>query len=135
MKSPAPALVAADGGLRSPWRESGPTSRDVKIEEIAIKDRLHHSRHDGDLVEEAFCVIAPHPVCDVEGAVKPKEEEVVGSDGLGLARFGDHEELRHYGHRLQEDGEGPQDLGGAIRKESYTLATQLIKQRVKERKD
>lgn len=104
--------------LRNPWCESGPTSCDVKIEEIAVKDRLHHSRDDGDLVEEAFCVIAPHPVCDVEGAVEPQEEQVVGRDGLGLARFGDHEELRHYGHRLQEDGEGPQDLGGAIRKES-----------------
>lgn len=104
--------------VRSPWWELGPTSCDVKIKEIAVKDRLHHSRHDCDLVEEAFCVIAPHPVCDVEGAVKPKEEQVVGSDGLGLARFGDHEELGHYGHWLQEDGEGPQDLGAATRKES-----------------
>lgn len=93
-----------------------PTSRDVKIEEIAVKDGLHHSRHHGDLVEEAFCVIAPHPVCDVESAVQAKEEQVVCRDGLRLPGFGDHEELRHNGHGLQEDGEGPQDLGGTTRK-------------------
>lgn len=89
-----------------------PTSCDVKIEEITVKDGLHHSRHHGDLVEEALCVITPHPVSDIESAVKPKEEQVVGSDGLRFPSFGDHEELRHDGHCLQEDGEGPQDLGG-----------------------
>lgn len=74
------------------------TSGDVKIEEIAVKDGLHHPRHHGDLVEEAFRVIAPHPVCDVEGAVKAEEEQVVRGDGLRLPGFGDHEELRHDGH-------------------------------------
>lgn len=94
-----------------------PTSCDIKIEEIAVKDGLHHARHHGDLVEEAFCVITPHPVCDVESAVQAEEEQVVCGDGLRLPGFGDHEELRHYGHGLQEDGEGPQDLGGTTRKE------------------
>lgn len=66
-------------------------------------------------------MITPHPVCDVESAVKAKEEQVVCSDGLCLPGFGDHEELWHYGHCLQEDGEGPQDLGGTTRKERVKL--------------
>lgn len=102
--------------LQSPLWGVWPTSRDVKIEEIAVKDGLHHSRHHGDLVKEAFCVITPHPVCDVESAVQAKEEQVVRRDGLRLPGFGDHEELRHNGHGLQKDGEGPQDLGGTTRK-------------------
>lgn len=57
-------------------------------------------------------MVTPHPVGDVQGSVEAEEEQVVGGDGFRLARLGDHEELRHYGHRLQENGEGPQDLGG-----------------------
>ena len=55
-------------------------------------------------------MVAPHPVGQVQGAVQPQEEQVVGGDGLRLARVGDHEQLGHDGHRLQEDGERPQDL-------------------------
>lgn len=108
--------------LQSPLWGLWPTSCDVKIEEIAVKDRLHHARHHGDLVEEAFCVITPHPVCDVESAVQAEEEQVVCGDGLRLPGFGDHEELRHYGYGLQENGEGPQDLGGTTRKERVKLS-------------
>lgn len=63
------------------------------------------------MVKEVLCVVAPQPVGDIKGSVQAKEEQVVGGDGLGLARLGDHEELRHDGHRLQEDREGPKDLG------------------------
>ena len=34
----------------------------------------------------------------------------MGGDGLRLARLADHEELGQDGHRLQVDGERPQDL-------------------------
>lgn len=57
-------------------------------------------------------MVTPHPVGYVEGSVEAEEEQVVGGDGLCLTGLGNHEELRHYGHRLQEDGEGPQDLDG-----------------------
>lgn len=83
---------------------------DVEVEEIAVEDGLHDAGHHRDLVEEALCVIAPHPVGDVEGSVEAEEEQVVGGDGLRLAGLGDHEELWHYGHCFQKDGEGPQDL-------------------------
>lgn len=63
-------------------------------------------------------MVTPHPVDYVEGSVEAEEEQVVGGDGLRLASLGDHEELWHYGHRLQEDGEGPQDLGGIIERET-----------------
>jgi hypothetical protein len=36
----------------------------------------------------------------------------VGGNGLCLARLADHEQLWQDGHRLQVDGEGPQDLMG-----------------------
>lgn len=96
---------------RPPRVGPAPTLCDVQVEEVAVEDGLHHARHHGDLVEDALRVVAPHPVGDVECAVEAQEEEVVGGDGLGLARLGDHEQLWHDGHRLQEDGEGPQDLG------------------------
>lgn len=71
---------------------------DVKVEEIAVKNGLHDARHHSDLVEEAFCVVAPHPVGYVESSVEPKEEQIVGGDRLRLSGLCDHEELRHYGH-------------------------------------
>ena len=39
----------------------------------------------------------------------------MGGDGLCLARLADHEELGQDGHRLQVDGERPQDLGERTR--------------------
>lgn len=57
-------------------------------------------------------MVTPHPVGDVENSIEAEEEQVVCGDGLCLPRLGNHEELWHYGHRLQEDGEGPQDLDG-----------------------
>lgn len=35
----------------------------------------------------------------------------MGGDGLGLAGLADHEQLGQDGHRLQVDGERPQNLG------------------------
>lgn len=34
----------------------------------------------------------------------------MGGDGLSLPSLADHEKLRQNGHRLQVDGEGPEDL-------------------------
>ena len=87
------------------------TPGEVEIEEVAVKDGLHHTGHHGDLVKEALCVVAPHPVGQVEQAVQTQEEQVVGGDRLRLSGVGDHEQLWQDGHRLQVDGEGPQDLG------------------------
>lgn len=95
------------------------TPCDVKVEEIAVENGLHDAGHHGDLVEEALGVVTPHPVGYVEGSVEAEEEQVVGGDGLRLAGLGDHEELRHYGHGLQEDGEGPQDLDGISERETH----------------
>lgn len=47
------------------------TSGEVEVEEVAVEDGLHDSGDHGDLVEEALCVVAPHPVGQVEGAVQP----------------------------------------------------------------
>lgn len=87
----------------------------VKVEEVTVENGLYDSRHHSDLVEEALGVVAPQPVGDVESSVEAEEEQVVGGDGLRLARLGDHEELRQDGNGLQEDGEGPQDLGKKIK--------------------
>lgn len=97
------------------------TPGDVKVEEIAVEDGLHDAGHHSDLVEEALGVVTPHPVGYVEGSVEAKEEQVVGGNGLCLAGLGDHEELWHYGHRLQEDGEGPHDLDGISGRQTHEL--------------
>lgn len=89
---------------------SKPTFRDIKIEEVTVQDSLYHSSHDGDHIEEAFEIVTPDPVEDVEGPVQAQTEQVVCGDGLRLASFADHEELRQDCHWLQVDGEGPKDL-------------------------
>lgn len=82
----------------------------VEIEEIAVKDCLDDACNDGDHVEEAFEVEAPDPVEEIQGTIEAQEEQVVGGDGLCFPSLTDHEELRKDGHRLQVDGESPQDL-------------------------
>lgn len=47
------------------------TSGEVQVEEVTVEDGLHDSRDDGDLIEKALCVITPHPVGQVKGAVQP----------------------------------------------------------------
>lgn len=88
----------------------GPTFGDVKVEEVTVKDGLDHAGHNGDQVEEPFKVVTPDPVEDVERPIQAQAEQVVGGDRLSLASLTDHEELRQDRHRLQVDGERPQDL-------------------------
>lgn len=83
---------------------------DIKVEEVTVEDSLDHSGHNGDHVEEALEIEAPDPVEEIEGPIQAQAEQVVGGDGLGLARLADHEELREDGHRLQVDRERPKDL-------------------------
>lgn len=90
-----------------------PTFGDVEIEEITVEDGLYHPRNDSDLVIEILCVVAPDPVGNVESTVEAQEEKVVCRDGLCFPCLADHEELRKDSHRLQVDGEGPEDLWGA----------------------
>lgn len=87
------------------------TFRNIQIEEIAVEDGLHHAGDDGDHVKESLKVEPPYPVDEIEGSVESKEEQVVGGDGLSLAGLADHEKLGQDGHRLQVDGECPQNLG------------------------
>ena len=93
-------------GQDTAWR----TFRDVQVEEVTVQDGLDNAGHHSNEVEEALEVEAPDPVDEVQGAVEAQEEQVVGGDGLCLPGLADHEELRQDGHRLQVDGEGPQDL-------------------------
>ena len=45
-----------------------------------------------------FDVVSVDPVDDVEGSVWAKCEQVMGSDGLGLARLRHHEQLENKQH-------------------------------------
>lgn len=83
---------------------------DIKVEEVTVEDSLDHTSHNGDHVEETFKVEAPDPVEEIEAPVQAQAEQVVGGDRLCLASLADHEELRQDCHRLQVDGERPQDL-------------------------
>lgn len=94
-----------------------PTFGDVEIEEVTVEDGLYHARNHGDLVVEILGVVAPDPVCNVESTVEAQEEKVVGRDGLSFPCLADHEELRKDSHGLQVDGEGPEYLGGAKRRQ------------------
>lgn len=77
---------------------SKPTFCDIKVEEVTVQDSLHHSSHDGDHIEEAFEIVTPDPVEDVECTVQAQAEQVVCGDGLRLASLADHEELRQDCH-------------------------------------
>lgn len=88
------------------------TFGDVEVEEVTVEDRLDQACHDGDEVKEALEVVAPDPVEEIERAVDAQRKQVVARDGLRLARLAHHEQLRQDGHRLQVDGEGPEDLPG-----------------------
>lgn len=83
---------------------------DIKVEEVTIEDSLDHTSHNGDQVKEAFKVETPDPVEEIKSPIQAQAEQVVGGDCLCLASLADHEELRQDCHRLQVDGERPQDL-------------------------
>ena len=55
--------------------------------------------------------VAVYPVGDVQSSVCAKGKEVMGSDCLCLSSPLQHEELGQDGDGLEEDGEGPEDLG------------------------
>lgn len=82
----------------------------VKVEEVTIENSLDDPSHDGNHVKEALKVEPPDPVEEVEGAIDAQTEQIVGSDGLGLAGLANHKELRQDGHRLKVNGKGPQNL-------------------------
>lgn len=82
----------------------------IQVEEVTVQDSLDHPSNDSYEVEEALEVVAPDPVDQIQGTVQAQEEKVVSGDGFRLSGLADHKELREDGHRLQVDGEGPQDL-------------------------
>lgn len=45
------------------------TSSDVEIEKVAVEDSLDNSCHDGDQIDEAFKVITPDPIQQVQATV------------------------------------------------------------------
>lgn len=87
-----------------------PTFGDIKVEEVTVEDSLDHTGHNGDHVKEAFKVETPDPVEEIEGSIQAQAEQVMGGDRLCFTSLADHEELRQDCHRLQVDGERPQDL-------------------------
>lgn len=87
-----------------------PTFGHIQVEEVTVEDGLYHSRHHCNLVIEILSLVSPDPVSQVERPVQPQEEQVVGSNSLGLSSLADHEELGQNGHRLQVDRESPEDL-------------------------
>lgn len=71
-------------GNNEGWRLSL-TFGDVEVEEVQIEKGLHTACNDGNDVIEAFVVVPPHPVNNVECSVGAQSKEVVGGDGLRLA--------------------------------------------------
>lgn len=88
----------------------------VNVEKVAVENRLDNTGDDGDPVHLVLGLgkVAVDPVGDVQRAVASEGEEIMGRDGLSLARALQHEQLRENGHGLEPDGEGPQDLGRRV---------------------
>lgn len=56
------------------------TFRDVQVEEVAVKNGLDNTSHDGNPVLESFAVVAVDPVDDVQSTVGAQGKQVVRSD-------------------------------------------------------
>ena len=86
------------------------TLGNVQVKEVAVEYRLDAAGDDSNRIEEALRVVAVDPVEDVECSIHAKSEQVMTGDRLCLAGLADHKQLRKNRHRLQVDGERPQDL-------------------------
>lgn len=88
----------------------------VNVEKVAVENRLDNSGDNGNPIHLMLGLgdVAVDPVGDIEGAVDSESEQIVGRDGLGLARALQHKQLRENGHRLEPNGKGPQDLGRGV---------------------
>lgn len=81
----------------------------INVEKVAVQNGLNDTSDNGDPVNLmlGFRDVAVDPVGNVKRAVDSESEQVVGSDGLGLACALQHEQLRENGHRFQPNGKGP----------------------------
>lgn len=82
----------------------------VQVEEVTVQDGLDDTSHNGNHVKESLEVETPDPVEEIKGTVHAQEEQIVGGDSLSLSSLANHEELGQDSHRLQVDGESPQDF-------------------------
>lgn len=85
---------------------------DVQVEEVTIEDGLDNTSNNSDQVEEAFKVISPDPVDQIQSTVATKSKQVVGGDSFRFTRFTDHKQLWEDGNWFQVDTEGPEDFQG-----------------------
>lgn len=88
----------------------------INVEKVAVENRLDNTGDNGNPIHLMLGLgdVAVDPVGDVEGAVDSESEQIVGGDGLGLARALQHKQLRENGHSLQPNGKGPQNLGRGV---------------------
>lgn len=86
----------------------------VDVEEVRVQNRLNETSNNGNPVDLVLVgrlhQVSVDPVGNVQGAVATEGKEVVGGDGLGLASSLQHEQLGKNGHRLEPDGERPENL-------------------------
>lgn len=81
----------------------------INVEKVAVQNGLDDAGDNGDPVNLMLGLgdVAVDPVGNIKGAVDSESEQVVGRDGLGLARALQHEQLRENGHGFQPNGKGP----------------------------
>lgn len=82
----------------------------VEVEEVAVQDRLDGSGEDRNQVVVSLGVVPVDPVEQIQGTVGTQRKQVMTGNAFRFARFADQEQLRQDGHRLQVDGERPQNL-------------------------
>lgn len=88
----------------------------INIEKVAVEHSLNDASNDGDPFHLVLCVEGQSvdPVGNVQGAVNSEGKQIMCCNGLGLASSLQHEELGQNRHRLQPDGEGPDELQDGV---------------------
>jgi hypothetical protein len=99
-------VVDLHGGLSEGQHKKG----DTHVEEVRVQRGLDEARHDGDGIDRVLGKVPIDPVGDVQRPVRAQRKEVVGRDGLCLARPLQHEELREDRDGFEVDAEGPEDF-------------------------
>jgi len=83
------------------------TLSDIEVEEVTVEYGLHAASDNCNEVEEAFHIVAIHPVENVQRAVDAECKQVVTRDRLSFASLAYHKQLWQDCHWLQVDRKCP----------------------------
>lgn len=86
------------------------TFGNVQVEKVTVQNSLDYARKDDNQIVVSLGEVPVDPVEQIQRPVAAQRKQVMAGDALRLARLRDEEQLRQNGHRLQVDGECPENL-------------------------